>query len=324
MRPTKQESLVDISDFEDEDLEQEAMDRDRDKRVMHITERDVKLIVFLGRYGFATAAALARLVGTSVDAVAKRLRLLETHGLVLREDARVAVLWHASREGMRAVGLSFDEKQGISLATVHHTIAISELAAELEAEHLQADDVLGIRAMGEAFPPRRRPAGGGRQDDGNGFVFGELTVSEREIRQAQERNRVGSSTLAARAAVRAAASDPSAPELDEGAEDHFVVYGRGGKTGEHVPDLVVLRPRAADGSLRHVAIEFERTAKKPGELRRILTAFAEEGSMYAHVVYFTPTSAMRNVLLHAGEQAGLGEKLTVRKYSPTTLRKRRE
>ena len=72
--------------------------------------------------------------------------------------------------------------------------------------------------------------------------------------------------------VLAAAEDETAPELEDGNQGLFVVYGDGGKTGEHVPDLVSTRARE-DGKPAHVAVELELSLKGQKDYLRILRFF---------------------------------------------------
>lgn len=291
------------------------------KRRFSITDRDVTLIRFLTRYQFSYVEALARLVDTTPQALASRLRVLESYDLVKRQRiAQGASLWTARKAGVELVGMNFSELKEIRLATIQHTVGLVNLAVELERE-AGGKDILGLANFGEPFPTFNRFPGGLRvysaeELDSVAWQRGEMTVSEREIRQGQKRWRGGRSTAEMRDLVNLAVESNEGIELEEGNEGLFVVYGNGGKTGEHVPDLVVQRPRRADGTPGHFAVELELTAKSPAEWKRILRSFRDAGNMYARVYYFTNKSSIANMIRHADAEVGLGSKLVIRKYIP--------
>jgi len=221
--------------------------------------------------------------------------------------------------------MSFKEnKKDISFATVRHTVGLVNLAVELEREAEGSKDVLGLEGFGEQFPVRNRFPGGvrlyGEDAEGVELVWGEMTVSEREIRQGQKRYRGGKSSSEMRDLVELGIQSGQAPELEEGNEGLFVVYGTGGKTGEHVPDLVVTRPRNPDGSPNHFAIELELSPKSPYDWKRILRGYREAGGMFSRVYYFTPERPIANMIRNADEEVGLGERLVIRKFTPRNKR----
>lgn len=294
------------------------------KRGFQITDRDVLLIRFLVRFQFSYVDALARLVNSTPRAIANRLAVLEQHKLVKRYVvAAGSVLWQARKQGIELVGLAFKEgKNEISFATITHTVGLVNLAVELEREFPDNKDVLRLENFGEEFPVKNRFPGGLRSYDDwfeGEKTWGEMTIAEREIRQSQKRYRGDKSTAEMRELVSEAMLDPDAPELDEGNEGMFVVYGSGGKTGEHVPDLVVARERDPDGSPAHLAIELELTPKPPADWKRILRSFREAGGMYKRLYYFTDKKPIANMLRNANEEVGL-ENLVICRYTPRNPR----
>ncbi len=292
-----------------------------------IQERDVTLLRFLTKYQFSYVDALARVLNSSPQVVTNRLRILEAHDLVKRQViAAGSTLWQTRKAGIELAGLSFTEnKKSISFATIRHTVGLVNLAAELEREAPDGKDILGLAdKFGEDFPVMNRFPGGirlyGDEVDSVDLTYGEMTVSEREIRQGQKRYRGGRSSLEMREMVELAVLSPEAPELEEGNEGLFVVYGSGGKTGEHVPDLIVTRPRNDDGTPNHFAIELELTAKSPYDWKRILRSYRDNGGMYSRIYYFTPDRPIANMIRNADEEVGLGDRLVIRKYTPKNKR----
>jgi len=322
----KLDDLVDVEGEEAFDVKGKKPAAPKRRKRFNITERDIILIRFLVRYQFSYIDALARLLDSSPQTVAARLRTLEQYDLVKRQNiAQGATLWSARKAGIELVGMNFVEnKKEISFATIQHTIGLVNLAVELERE-AGGKDILGLQGYGEPFPVFNRFPGGIRvygEDDLAEVEWqqGEMTVAEREIRQGQKRWRGGRSTREMRDTVELAIQSHDAPELEEGNEGLYVVYGQGGATGEHVPDLVVQRPRQADGSPGHFAVELEMTAKAPADWKRILRSFRDSGGMYSRLYYFTDKKPIANMIRNADEEVGLGAKLVIRKYTPRNKR----
>jgi hypothetical protein len=262
---------------------------------IQITERDVIIIRFLVRFQFCYVDTLARLVDSTPASMMKRLRLLEAHKLVKRHKlAWGLTLWQAKKAGIEMAGLNFKETRNpISFGTIAHTVGLANLAAEFERTEEGFKDILGLGLCG--FD----------------------TVAEREIRQAQKRNRDNRSSAEMREVVHHCINNTDGAELEEEMADMFVVYGYGGKTGEHVPDLVIKRPRDENGQPQHIAIELELTPKSLLDWKRILRSYRNNGQMFDKVYYITPSKSIANRILKADEEVGLGEKLVIKKYIPT-------
>lgn len=322
----KPSALMEAEGEEAFDVKEDKPEKKTRRRRFSVTERDIVLIRFLVRYQFSYVDALARLVDSTPQTVAARLRTLESYDLVKRQRiAQGATLWSARKAGIELVGMNFVEnKKDISFATIQHTIGLVNLAVELERE-AGGKDILGLEKFNEPFPVFNRFPGGLRVYSEEELAkvewqMGEMTVSEREIRQGQKRWRGGRSTAEMRDLVDLAVQSPEGPELEEGNEGLYVVYGSGGKTGEHVPDMVVQRPRQADGAPGHYAIELELTAKSPTDWKRILRSFRDAGHMYERIYYFTDKRPISNMIRIADEEVGLGSKLVIRKYTPRNKR----
>jgi hypothetical protein len=322
--------LIDTSDGDDFKKQKNKRERkvaNTGKRGFQIQERDITLLRFLTKYQFSYVDAIARVLNSTPASINNRLRTLEEYDLVKRQViAAGSTLWQARKSGIQLAGMSFTEnKKSISFATIRHTIGLVNLAAELEREADDGKDILGLSdKFKEPFPVMNRWPGGIRmyadEADGVELTYGEMTISEREIRQGQKRYRGGRSSQEMRDLVDFSILNPEAPELEEGNEGLFVVYGTGGKTGEHVPDLVVTRPRNDDGTPNHFAVELELTAKSPADWKRILRSYREAGGMYSRIYYFTPDKPIANMIRNADEEVGLGDKLIIRKYTPKNKR----
>jgi hypothetical protein len=284
----------------------------------HMTDRDITIIRFLARYRYAYTDQLARLVDTMPRTIISRLRTLEKRGFIRKQPITDRqYLWVSRKAGNVLADINFPEiKKGtLSYITLPHTIGLVNLGVEFERE-AGGKDLLGEGKGIDNWevPSERWKFGIWGHPDGQ--HKGYMTVTEREIRQAQLRNRGGRDTKEMRELTHLAFSNPDPIELEEGQEHLFVVYGSGGKTSEHVPDLVVTRPRDENGKSQHIAIELELTPKSPAEWKKILRTYRDEGIAFQRVVYFTHKRSISTGILKADEEVGLGDRLVIRKYIP--------
>lgn len=282
-----------------------------------ITERDVLIMRFLTRYRYAYVDQIARLVNAEIKDVKARLRRLENEGLIRSEDITAGQSIFLTRKaGLSVIDLDFPEikKGSVSFITVAHTIGLVNLAVELEMA------TGGKNILGEdEFPKYNRYPRGIYNPNEEPSVIGEMTVTEREIRRGNKLFRGDKTTEDMRILAKEAAEDDSAPELLEGNEGLFVVYGTG-KDGEHVPDLVVARPRDENGKVKHIAIELELTPKSNGEWSRILRWYRDHGFMYEKIYYFTHKRSIAENIKTIAENLHMEDRVFVRKYIPQNNR----
>lgn len=287
-------------------------------KAFHLTTRDIIMMRFLARYRYAYTDQLARLVDSMPRTISARLRVLEKRGFVRRQAiTERQYLWMTRKAGNLIVDINFSEirKGSLSYATIAHTIGLANLGVEFERE-AGGKDLLGEgKNMKNWITPENRWKLG-IWGNPEGKTMGEMTVTEREIRQGQLRWRGGRSSKEMRELVDLAVSSPDAPEQEEGQEGLFVIYGAGGKGGEHIPDLVVARERDEDGKPQHLAIELELTPKSTADWRKILKNYRDNGQMYSKIYYFTHKRAISTALQRVNEEVGLGDRLVVRKYVP--------
>lgn len=291
-----------------------------------ITPRDMVMLKFLSRYRYAFVDMLARLTNSSSNAINQRLRILERHNIVRKEPIMRGVnVWLITRAGNVFIDsdLSPVKEGSINPINIAHTIGLANLGVELERS-IAGDDNdpstyverAGLNILGESDYPHFY-----RWKDDDPFsgvrALGEITVTEREIRQSQMRFRGTKTGDDMRKLVDLAVINPDAPELEAGNEAMFVVYGTYGRPGEHVPDLIVARPRDEQGNPQHIAIELELNAKKTEEWRRILQWYKDNGNMYSKVYYFTHKASIWKTLLRVDQSVGLGNRLVIRKYTPS-------
>lgn len=278
-----------------------------------ITERDITIMRFLARYRYAYVDQIARLVNAEIKDVKARLRKLEREGL-LRSEAITAGqdIFLVRKAGLSIIDMDFPEikKGSVSFITVAHTVGLVNLAVELEMA------TGGKNILGEDdFPQFNRYPLGIREFGTPPSLIGEMTVTEREIRRGNRLFRGSKTTEDMRILARDAYEDSSGPELLDGNEGLFVVYGNG-KDGEHVPDLVVARPRGDNGEVKHIAIELELTPKNNSEWSRILRWYRDHGFMYEKIYYFTHKRTLAESIKRIAVNVGMEDRIIVRKYIP--------
>lgn len=282
-----------------------------------ITERDILIMRFLTRYRYAYVDQIARLVNAEVKDVKARLRRLENEGLIRSEDITAGQSIFLTRKaGLSIIDMDFPEikKGSVSFITVAHTVGLVNLAVELEMA-TGGKNILGE----EEFPQFNRWPRGIINLSEPPSLIGETTITEREIRRGNKLYRGDKTTEDMRIIAKEMASDSSAPELLEGNEGFFAVYGTG-KDGEHVPDLVVVRPRGGRGEVKHIAIELELTPKNNSEWSRILRWYRDHGFMYEKIYYFTHKRTIADNLRKIASDLGLEDKIYIRKYIPQNNR----
>lgn len=290
--------------------------RKADHKGFHFKERDAIILRFLARYRYAYVDQIARLVDSTPRNVMSRLRVLEKRGFIRREAVTgTQYLWTTRKAGNLLVDIGFKEikKGNISYATISHTIGLANLGVEFEREN-GGKDLLGEGKGLDNWEPNfnRWKLGVWGHPEGKGY--GEMTVTEREIRQGQTRWRGNRDTGEMRNLVMKAIANPSGPECEEGNEGLFVVYGLQG--GEHVPDFVIARERNASGGVENIAIELELTEKTNAEWRKIIRNYRDNGQMFKKVYYFTHKKAIANALMKIIEMEGMEDRVVLRKYTP--------
>lgn len=279
-----------------------------------IKDDDIIMMRFMARYRYAYTDQLARLTNKTKNSVKTRLNKLAKEGLIRKEVITAGQeIWLTRKAGNIIVDIDFPEikKGSVSFITVAHTIGLANLGVELEML-AGGKNILGE----EDFPRFNRYPLGMRYGYSEPSQIGEMTITEREIRRGNRLFRGNKTTEDMRFLVEAAISNPDAPELEEGNEGLFVVYGKG-KDGEHVPDLVVARQRNDLGGVEHIAIELELTVKNITEWKRILRWYKEHGMMFKKVYYFTHSRRIADNLTKVIKELNMEDYVKIRKYIPT-------
>lgn len=253
-----------------------------------LTDRDLKMLTFLGRYRFATVAQLARAFGTSETALRNRLPRLEAQGLVSWAwvTQNKPKVWLVTTEGLATAGVDLREPT-IKWGQFRHNLGLVDLGIEFE-------------------------------------LAGEIVVTEREIRAGAGRfdptPRLKKALDMTRAQVGMGevptdglSSDQEADRLRRG----FIIPVPGRPLG-HVPDMVLLRQPYADGRSGHIAVELELTRKGLGEWRQVLTAY-RNSDLYDKVHYFAGSKEIARSMTGVIHGIGAEDKITVSVFNAVDL-----
>lgn len=138
--------------------------------------------------------------------------------------------------------------------------------------------------------------------------LGETVVTEREIRAVDgrgDRGRRPSDRI--QDALGMVTNDNDDEPL------YVAVLGSGPKAYRHIPDLVLAREDAPDGSPRSVAIELELVHKPQTQWVKIMNAYRRSRTL-GQVIYFTHKSKIASGIKKAAESAGIAERVEVQKF----------
>lgn len=280
---------------------------------LKISRRDLDVLHFLAKFRFANIHQLNRLMQTTEQASARRINLLMEAGFVRREVVTQGQeLYLSTAAGISLVDEDFKPimEGKIGIPTVAHTLGVANIAIELL---LGEENQLQLEGFG----------GKNRRNLLGEWVVGETLVSERQINSAHlkwahnedKEEYVRFFDRAYNEWEEGGRVGPS-PELLAGNEGFLIIFAQNSHEKNHVPDLVVLKQRKADGSPASVAVELELNGKSAREWERILTQY-KYSNLYEKVVYLTHKKPIRDSLLRMAERVGLDEsRIDVKQYIP--------
>lgn len=294
-----------------------AVSKKRGKRRFTLNERDIAVIRLLGKYRFGYRTQVERFCDRKD--LSRRMTQLSNAGYLRNEMVtQTQALWTPTQIGLDVAGLDVPALTNgkITPSTIGHTVGLLNLGIDLELGKRDTDPL-----KDKAWPYRYR-----REMNPDGtfrLEMGESIITERMIVQSWNRQKaLYSESELKKQLEEALAWKPEGPgirsfgpETREGNEWMFVILS---PSKTHTPDMVLARPRNADGTCQHVAIELELTPKSIMEWRRILTSY--KGSpVYKTVAYFTHKRTVANSLIAVNQQhvgMTVGEEFVMLKYVP--------
>ena len=281
------------------------------------TVGDTAILEFLVIFKFANTRILRWLSNEPQGRTWRKLNRLRDNGLVESQSLiGIPDLWAATTSGVAISGYTYDPglRPMPKMTTVSSSMGINYIAACLwfnKVNVLNLDD----------FPAKNRIIA--LQDDGRDSVIGEELVSELQIRSSLGKEITPSSTT-----MRALGDERLYDVIASNVREEIDEWVRGGRVDEgpetrigneymwilypasqltlsyHVPDLVVVRPRNADGSPNSIAVEMERYEKGNAHYDKIMLAYKLNTHLYKEVVWITPNARVARALAKAAQNVG--------------------
>lgn len=283
---------------------------------LRFTERDRDVLQFLAMFRYATDAHLARMFSVKPASMYQRLKKLRVQGLVIdRKLYGARPIWFLTEAGMILSGFDLPRvtESKLSFAMFPHQFTVNNTAANLWGANV---NVLNLAD----YPERNR------FNDKGLAVFGERLVSELEILSSLgrakmfERGEVFNPMLRSRIERDFGAWTSAggvefgdSPEMIFGNEFMWALFPPYNiKLAYHVPDLVVKRPRSADGSPNSIAVEVEINTKASTAYEKTLRAYAADRRIYKEVVWVCKSVGPARKLEQIAKEIGLWQDRRIR------------
>lgn len=278
-----------------------------------LTEKDYRVLQFIALFKFVSERQIGKLLQVGEHAAYKRLNSLRKHGLTkgFKTLGVKGSVWVLTETGMDLSGYDLPRgtEAALTLSMVSHQFTVNHVAA-----HLWAGGANVLRE--NSFPQRNLPDGKG------GFEFGDQLISELQIQSAFGKLRGTTKADAYVPTIKkhmaslfddwnragGVESGPS-PELQRGNEHMWTLFPPiSNRLNYHVPDLVVARPRSADGKPQSIAVEIElRTKADDSSYERTLDAYRLDDRIYKKVVWICRLKGTAEKLTRIATRNGLAD-----------------
>lgn len=294
-----------------------ALDRRAEGGVQYrLLQRDREVLEFLAAFRYAPAKTLCAMFAEAEATAYRRLRRLRAMGLVNSERLYgLDRIWYLTQAGMVMSGfdLSRFTRSKLTFTMIPPQLVVNHLAANLWGATINVIE-------DDEFPRYNRPdyTTAGQRENG-GMGPGELVVSELEIQSSLSRVRGFDKADVYKPQIvalieaefkkwRSLPADERGPSPEQlfGHEFMWALYPPAlERKAHHVPDLVVKRPRRADGSPASVAIEVELSNKSEKEYERTLRTYRADKLIYDKVVWVCHTIGPARKLERVAKELGL-------------------
>lgn len=258
---------------------------------VRFTERDKKVLEFIALFKFASQRHIAKLLQIKEQSAYKALNRLKNFGLVkgFKVIGIEGFVWSVTETGMLLSGhdLPRGSKADLNLSMIAHQFTVIHIGAHLWSS--------GVNVLRENKWPVMN-----RLDVNGEPVYGDQLVTELQIQSAFGKVRGTNKAAAYVPQIKKHMANqfdswnraggvefgPS-PEFQAGNEFMWTLFPPiANKLNYHVPDLVVARPRAADGSPQSIAVEVElRTKSNEESYVKTLEAYRTDANIFKKVVW---------------------------------------
>lgn len=299
-------------------FEQAVSGREALKRGTHLrfTQKDREVLQFLAMFRYVTDQQLARMFSQRTDSMYRRLTKLKKQGLVInRRMYGARPIWFLTEAGMIMSGYDLPRITDAKLtySMFPHQFTVNHVAANLWGANL---NVLNS----PEYPERNKIGPDGEK------VFGEELVSELEIQSSLGKVRSFRKGEAFIPEMKAQTEKDfkdwknaggvefgDSPEMIPGNEFMWALtppYNL--RLAYHVPDLVVKRPRNADGTPNSIAIEVEINNKPLNSYEKTLRAYKADKRIFKEVVWVCKNVGPAKKLEEIAKEIGLWQESRIR------------
>lgn len=284
-----------------------------------LTYKHLDVVEFLALFGWVHTRHLARMFNEAHGTVHSRLTKMEEDYKLIK-----STWWNNNRVwtltdlgiGMSGYDISEIDLRKVSSQNIGHNMVLHYVAACLWGGTF---DIL----QDPAFPARNRQRGWGQS------AKGDVMVPDRVIDTSLAGMRVGMKADQFRPIIRqeievafnrweeegGAAVNNVSPELFTGNEYMLALYPpRSVGNAYHVPDLVLKRPRAVDGSPNSVAVEVEighSSTRQGSKVDKAIEAYAADDRIFGEVVWITHRPSIADRIKRKVEKLGAEDKIRV-------------
>lgn len=298
-----------LSRLEDAVLGEERYVRGGPSRVNY---KWVDTLSFLAMFGWVRTRHLGQLFGEKYQAAYSRLVRMESFGLVKRARVPGQLVWMLTQAGIEVSGFDVRElfERDINVMMIAHNTVLHHVASALWGASVNV-------LMDEEYPRMNRRAGTGLVVPGDYMVpdrviNSSLGVMRRGMRREEFVPVIRESIDVAFARweeAGGASVNPVSPEQYRGNEFMWALFPPVGVgRAYHVPDLVLSRPRDADGAPNSVAVEVELSVKAPEALEQTLRSYMVDDVLFGEVVWVVRHGSVAKRIMefvdaHRGEGA---------------------
>lgn len=272
-------------------------------------QKEREVLEFLAMFRYATDRQLARMFSESQGTAYNRLKRLRQQGLVI--DKKIygnRPIWFLTDAGLVISGYDLPRvtESKLTFSMFPHQFTVNNTAANLWGANVNV-------LHQEDYPAKNR------SNSRNEKVYGENLVSELEIQSSFGKVKgfdkadvyrpqlLGNIEREFRDWKRAGGVEfgPS-PEMIYGNEymwslmPPFSVH-----LAYHVPDLVIKRPRNADGSPNSIAVEIEISNKPADSYEKTLYAYKSDNRLYKKVIWVCKNAGPARKLETIAKEIGL-------------------
>lgn len=282
----------------------------------HWSRKRQEMLEFLAKFKYATPRHLAKMFSESAATSQKRLKELRSYGLVI--DKKILggePLWFLTDAGMLLSGYDMAKvtESRITYTMLPHQYAVNHIAANLWGA--------GVNVLNEPDYPHQN-----RIDLLGKRQYGDNVVSEQEIQSSFGKLKLFSKADVYLPTLKASIERKNrkweeaggvefgdSPEFQQGNEYMWAIFPPAAvKLAYHVPDLVVARPRNADGTPNSIAVELEIQNKPIESYRKALTAYRYATQTYRQVVWVCQKSSSAKKIRDLADEMGMLKSETLR------------